>query len=78
MRDLLLNVLTDIRPEFDFSLSKDFLADGLLDSFDLILLVSNLDKKFAISIEAQEITPENFLNLETLEKLLKKYTEKKQ
>ena len=51
----LLEILTEIRPESSFSSSHDFLDDGLLDSFDIVMLVSSLDKIFGISIEGTEI-----------------------
>lgn len=68
-----LEILQEIRPEFDFTTSVDFLEDGLLDSFDLITLVSDLDKNFGISIEGTEIIPENFINVESIQALLAKH-----
>lgn len=65
-------ILKGIRPEFDFAGSQDFIEDGMLDSFDMMMLVSELDKNFAISIEGADITPENFKNLQTIESLLGK------
>ena len=67
-----LEILKDIRPEFDFSASRDFIADGMLDSFDMVTLVSALDKNFAISIDGTDIVPENFQNLETITALIRK------
>jgi len=71
--DRIVEILKDIRPEFDFRASTDFMADGLLDSFDMVTLVSALDKAFAISIDGTEIVPENFQNLAAIGKLLRKY-----
>lgn len=73
MKDKIKEVLENIRPEFDFADSDNFLEDGLLDSFDLITLVSSLDQTFGISIEGTEMTPENFQNIDTIEKLVQKY-----
>ena len=73
MKDKIVEVLSLVRPEFDFSESNSFIEDGLLDSFDLISLVTNLDKAFEISIEGTDIVPENFMNLTTIEVMLKKY-----
>ena len=73
MKNKIKEVLESIRPEFDFADSDNFLEDGLLDSFDLITLVSSLDETFGISIEGTEMTPENFQNIETIEKLVQKY-----
>ena len=65
-----LAILTEIRPEFDFSQSSDFFEDGLLDSFDLVTLVSDLDKTYGISIDGMDIAPENFSNIAAIEALL--------
>jgi acyl carrier protein len=65
-------IVQDIRPEFDFSISSDFIADGLLDSFDVITLVSALDKNYGISIDGAEIVAENFMNLKAIEILVRR------
>lgn len=65
-------ILKTIRPELDYSQSEDFIADGLLDSFDMVALVTALDKKYNISIQGVDIVPENFKNLETIAALLGK------
>jgi acyl carrier protein len=68
----LAEILKEIRPEFDFTASNDFIMDGMLDSFDVVTLVSTLDKTFGISIPGTDIVPENFQNLQTIEALLRK------
>lgn len=68
----LAEILKEIRPEFDFTTSNDFMADGMLDSFDMVTLVAALDKQHGISIPGTEIVPENFQNLQTIEALLRK------
>ncbi len=73
MTKKILDVLTGIRPEFDFSASDDFIADGMLDSIDVIALVSDLDREFSICIEGVDILPENFNNLGAIRQLLQKY-----
>ena len=65
-------ILTEIRPEFDFSASEDFIGDGMLDSFDVVTLVSELEKTFSISIEGVDILPENFRNIAAIRNLLEK------
>lgn len=65
-------ILKEIRPEFDFAASRDFIADGMLDSFDVVTLVATLDKNFGISIQGVDIVPENFKNYEMIEALLRK------
>ena len=67
------DILKSIRPEVDFSASQHFIDDGLLDSFDMVTLVSALDQTYGISIDGVEIVPENFQSLKSIETLLRKY-----
>ena len=66
-------ILKEIRPEFDFAASKDFVGDGMLDSYDIVTLVSDLDAAYGISISGLDIVPENFQNIAAIQKLLQKY-----
>ena len=68
----LCEILKEIRPEFDFTASNDFIADGMLDSFDVVTLVATLDKTYGISIQGTDILPENFKNLDTIIALLRR------
>lgn len=68
-----LEVLKGIRPEFDFATSEDFFADGMLDSFDVITLISELDQNYGISIAGTDILPENVRSIAAITNLLKKY-----
>lgn len=73
MREKIIVILASIRPEFDFTASQNFIEDGLLDSFDMISLVCGLDEEFKISINGEDITQENFLNLSAVEALVSTY-----
>ena len=66
------DILKEIRPEFDFTTSQDFIGDGMLDSFDMVTLVATLDKTFGISIPGTDIVPEHFQNVQTIEALVRK------
>ena len=70
--DKLLKILQEIRPEFDFSESHDLLADGMLDSFDVVTLVSMLDAAYGISIPGVAIVPENFRNIIAIQQLVER------
>jgi len=66
----ILSILTRIRPEFDFQKSNNFIDDGMLDSFDIVILVGELDQAYSISIDGADIVPENFANFESISRLL--------
>jgi acyl carrier protein len=73
MKTKVEKILNEIRPEFDFSTSTNFIENGMLDSFDVVSLVTMLDKEFNISIEGVEIVPMNFNSVESICTLLSKY-----
>ena len=70
----LLSILKQIRPEADYAGSQNYIDDGLLDSFDLVTLVAELDKAHRISIAGTDIVPENFRNAAAIRELLRKYS----
>ena len=72
MREKVLEILSNIRPEFDFSENLNFIEEGLLDSFDVVTLVADFDSTFGISIDGVDIIPENFSSIESIINLLKK------
>jgi acyl carrier protein len=74
MNDKIVSILNEIRPEFDFNEpTENFIEAGMLDSFDLVTLVTSLDETFEISIDGTDILPENFSNIESISNLLNKY-----
>lgn len=72
MRETILEMLTELRPEFDFTDSDDFVMDGLLDSFDIISLTNMIEEKYSIKIDGLDIVPENFSSIESIENLINK------
>ena len=73
MKEKIAKILNQVRPEFDFSEGHDFIKNGMLDSFDVITLVTSLDEEFGISIEGIDILPENFCTIGAIKRLLSKY-----
>lgn len=73
MKEQIIKILTELRPEFDFTKDGvDFIEEGMLDSFDLVTLVSELDNTFGISIDGVDILPENFSSVDAIAALLVK------
>ena len=73
MKEKVIEILTDLRPEFDFSQEGvNFIEEGMLDSFDVVSLVDALDNEYNIVIDGIDIVPENFSSLDSIIELLKK------
>lgn len=70
--ETIYSVLQEIRPEFDFRTSNDFIEDGFLDSFDVVTLVAELESRFQILVDALDILPENFCSAEAIAAIVKK------
>ena len=71
MKQKIIKILTDIRPEFDFNNDVNFIDQGMLDSFDIVSLVVGLDNEFGISIDGMDIVPDNFASVDKISELLK-------
>lgn len=76
MENKIIDILNGIRPEFDFSEDVNFIEEGMLDSFDVVSLVSELEENFGININGVDILPENFSSIENIKSLINK-SEKK-
>ena len=72
MEEYIYSILKELRPEFDFLSSIDFVEDGYLDSFDIVSLVSELESRYSISIDGMDILPENFSSVKAICKLVQK------
>ena len=72
MKEKIIEILTDLRHEFDFTEKVDFIEEGMLDSFDIVSLVDELETNFGIKIQGVDVIPENFSTLDKIESLLKK------
>lgn len=69
----LLEILEEIRPDVDFETATTLIDDEILDSFDIISIVGELNDHYDIEINVNDLLPENFNSagaiLELVEKL---------
>ena len=56
----LLKILSELHPDVDFATATDLVDDGILDSLDIVTLVTEIHAEFDVAIPAEEIVPENF------------------
>lgn len=68
--DKLMQILTEMRPDVDFENETALIDNGVLDSFDIISLVSELNDAFSISISPADLDPENFNSAANMWKLI--------
>ena len=68
----LLEILEEMHPEVDFTDCDTLIDDKILDSFDIITLITEISSEFDVAIPAEEIVPENFNSAQALYALIEK------
>ncbi len=66
----LLEILKSIRPDVDFENETELIDEGILDSFDVVSIISEIDDKFDVQIRINELDPENFNSAEAIWNLI--------
>lgn len=61
MKEQIIEILTNLRPEFDFTEDVDFIEEGMIDSLDVVNLVAELELTYNINIDGLDVVPEIFL-----------------
>lgn len=68
--DELMEILNELRPDVDFENEKSLITDGILDSFDIVALVGELNEAFDIEIKPNYLLPKNFNSAEAMMELI--------
>ena len=66
----LLEILKSIRPDVDFENETELIDEGILDSFDVVSIISEIDDKFDVQIRINELDPENFNSAKAIYNLI--------
>jgi len=70
MREKILAVLKEIRPDVDFINEKLLVDDSVIDSFDIISIVNEFNNTFDVDIDVEDLEPENFNTIEAMQELV--------
>ncbi len=68
----LKEILEGIRPDIDFDKEKKLIDDGILDSIDIIGMITEINDTFDVEINVQYLLPENFNSIEAIYALIQK------
>ena len=72
----LLEILKGIRPDVDFENETALIDDGILDSFDVVSIISELDNEYGVQVRITELDPENFNSTESIWQLVQQLKNK--
>lgn len=70
IRSTLLEILQEMHPDEDFENCTTLVDGRVLDSFDIVTLISEINDEFDVVISADKIIPENFNSLDALSELI--------
>lgn len=68
----LIDILQELHPDVDFMTADDLIAGGVLDSFDVVTIVAEIDDAYDVQIPAEELVPENFNSAKALFALIER------
>ena len=75
MKEKIIEILEGLRPAVDFEQENRLIDEGILDSFDLVSLIGELNDAFDVEISFDDIEPENFNSVDAMAELIRRLTE---
>lgn len=73
--ETIMEILTDLHEDVDFETCDTLIDDKILDSFDIITIISEIADQLDVTISAEYIVPENFNSAEALCDLVQKLSD---
>lgn len=70
MHEVIVRILKEIKPAIDLSGEQKFMDSKALDSFDIVMLIGEIDEAFDIQIVPSDIIPDNFNSVDAIVKLV--------
>ena len=70
-----MEILKSLHPEVDFDKEEHLIDDKILNSMDIVRLVTELTDRFDIRIKAKDIIPENFNSVAAISALIERMNE---
>ena len=70
MKKQIIEILSEICPGIDFETETALIDDGLIDSLDIVAVVTELMEAFDVELGVDDLTPENFNSVEDIEELI--------
>ena len=72
MRKQIIEILSEICPGVDFETETALIDDGLIDSLDIVAVVTDLMDTFDVQLGVDDLTPENFNSVDAICQLIER------
>ena len=70
--DELLRIMSEVRPDIDFENETKLIDNEMLDSLDIVAIVTDVNDEFCVEINVNDLLPENFNSAAALYELIQK------
>ncbi len=74
IKDIIIKIIEDIDEEILQYDGPNMFEDGIIDSFAIVELVSDIEKEMKIKIKPEEITEENFKTVDSIVEFVKSHS----
>ena len=71
----LMSILKSLHVDVDFDAADDLIGEGILDSLDIVTLITEINSTFDVAIPAEEVVPENFSSAASIWVLIQRLDE---
>ena len=68
----LLEILKDLHPDVDFENEEHLIDNVILDSMDIVSLITEISDVFDVTITAKDIFPDNFNSAKAIYALIER------
>ena len=71
-KEKLMRILKEINPDIDYEKETSLVDDGLFDSLEVMTIVTEIDDRFHVEIDPDDVIAENFNSVEKMLALIEK------
>ena len=75
VKEELLEILEELHPDIDFAEEEQLIDDKLLDSFDVVTLVTEIGSAFDVELTAADMVPENLNSVDAMVAMIERMME---
>lgn len=72
IRNTVIEIIQDLNEDFDPAAEQDIIEDEILDSFDIVSFILEVEESLGVKIGVEEIVPENFSSLDSIVGLIER------